>query len=137
MDRFYLSEYKENLKNLLLNMPLLAGLALLILAGCGVIAEGGAADCGGDGVLLTDTFEDSMDCGWYLYEDDSLTGVARIAGGKLELTSREQGQFWWSNPGLIASDVIVTATSRKLSGPDNNAFGLLCRYQDPNNFYLF
>ena len=114
----------------------LVGFVLLILSGCGA-AVGGGIDCSADGVLLSDNFDDGRNCGWYIYEDDSLTGTARISGGKLEVTSREPGQFWWSNPGLDVPDVILTATTRKLSGPDDNAFGLLCRYQNPNNFYLF
>lgn len=112
------------------------GLALLILSSCRT-GGSGIADCSADGVMLSDNFDDGQNCGWYLYDDDSLTGTARITGGKLEITSREPGQFWWSNPGIDVPDVVVTATTRKLSGPDNNAFGLLCRYQDPNNFYLF
>lgn len=114
----------------------LAGVILLILSGCGA-QLGGTDDCSADGVLLSDNFDDGQDCGWYLYDDDSLNGAARITAGKLELTSREPGQFWWSNPGLEMADVILTTTTRKLSGPDDNAFGLLCRYQDPDNFYLF
>lgn len=114
----------------------LIGFILLLLSGCGS-AVGRGIDCSADGVLLSDNFDDGRSCGWYVYEDDSLTGTARISGGKLEVTSREPGQFWWSNPGLDVSDVILTSTTRKLSGPDDNAFGLLCRYQDPNNFYLF
>ncbi|MFK7800766.1 MAG: hypothetical protein AB8G95_03955 [Anaerolineae bacterium] len=124
-------------QNLIFHPIMLAALALIFLAGCASFVGGGTADCGSDGVLLTDNFDDGQNCGWYVYEDDSLTGTARIAGGKLEITSREAGQFWWSNPGLTTTDVIVTATTRKLSGPDDNAFGLLCRYQDPSNFYLF
>ena len=43
----------------------------------------------------------------------------------------------WSIPGLRFSDIFVKVTARKLSGPENNSFGVLCRYQDPQNFYSF
>ena len=137
VDRYQSKTQAEEWLGLIFHPFMLIGVSLLLLAGCASIAGSGADNCGADGVLLTDNFDDGQNCGWYLYDDDSLTGTARIAGGKLEITSREPGQFWWSNPGLATSDVILTATTRKLSGPDDNAFGLLCRYQDENNFYLF
>ena len=95
-------------------------------------------ECSGTGVFLIDQFNEDQDCGWYQYSDDTLTGSARVVGGVLQLTTREPGQFWWSNPSLDPmEDVTVSAVARKTGGPDDNAFGLICRYQDPNNFYLF
>ncbi|MEM8860238.1 MAG: hypothetical protein AAGD96_18070 [Chloroflexota bacterium] len=114
-------------------LMMLAGLLMACSGNIGSVLS----DCSTDGVLLVDNFNEGETCGWYLFDDDSLTGAARIAGGKLEITSREPGQFWWSNPDISAEDVIVTATARKINGPDDNAFGLICRYQDANNFYLF
>ncbi|MFT5196209.1 MAG: hypothetical protein ACI9EW_003484 [Cellvibrionaceae bacterium] len=140
MNSFSLSQckrFKQVWKNLFFYSPILAGLFLLVLSGCSTTAGGRATRCTPEGVLLADGFDDGQNCGWYLYEDDSLTGSASISGGKLELISREPGQFWWSNPGIDTADVTLTVTTRKLNGPDDNAFGLLCRYQDPNNFYLF
>ncbi len=116
---------------------IIIGLAL----GVGCISNpvaGRPAGCSADGVYLTDPFLDDQDCGWYQYEDDALTGSARVLDGTLQVTSREPGQFWWSNPSLDPiDDVTVSAVARKTNGPDDNAFGLICRYQDPNNFYLF
>jgi hypothetical protein len=31
----------------------------------------------------------------------------------------------------------MTVQARQTSGPNNNAYGVLCRYQDENNFYIF
>ncbi len=99
---------------------------------------GRPAGCSADGVYLTDSFLEDQDCGWYQYADDALTGTARVINGTLQVTSREPGQFWWSNPNLDPiDDVTLSASARKTNGPDDNAFGLICRYQDPNNFYLF
>ncbi len=113
-------------------------LLVLFLAACGANATGRPAECSADGIFLIDPFNDGVDCGWYQYEDDALTGAASVANGKLEITTREPGQFWWSNPSLEPLDnVTISATTRKINGPDDNAFGLICRYQDPNNFYLF
>ncbi len=42
-----------------------------------------------------------------------------------------------SNPGLDFRDVRVQVEATKVDGPDNNLFGVVCRYQDPGNFYFF
>jgi hypothetical protein len=44
--------------------------------------------------------------------------------------------FYWANPGLNFSDVSIEVEATKSSGPDDNFFGLICRYQDPYNFYM-
>jgi hypothetical protein len=33
--------------------------------------------------------------------------------------------------------VLVQVRAKKLEGPDDNLFGLVCRYQDDQNFYAF
>ncbi len=43
----------------------------------------------------------------------------------------------WSNPGLKFSDTVIEVEATKVGGDDNNDFGLICRYQDNNNFYFF
>jgi hypothetical protein len=42
-----------------------------------------------------------------------------------------------SNPGLAFNDVRVQVEATKIAGADNNLFGLICRYQDPGDFYFF
>ncbi len=42
-----------------------------------------------------------------------------------------------SNPGLDFKDVRVQVEAAKVDGPDNNLFGIVCRYQDPDDFYFF
>ncbi len=41
----------------------------------------------------------------------------------------------WANPGKDFADVSVEVTATKTGGPDNNDFGVVCRYQDADNFY--
>jgi hypothetical protein len=33
--------------------------------------------------------------------------------------------------------VIIEVDATKVAGPDDNDFGVICRYQDENNFYFF
>ncbi len=44
---------------------------------------------------------------------------------------------FWSHPGLDVQDVRVEVDARTLDGPAENLFGVLCRYQDEQNFYFF
>lgn len=42
----------------------------------------------------------------------------------------------WANPGLYFTDISVEVDGYKLSGADDNEYGLICRYVDNNNFYV-
>ena len=43
---------------------------------------------------------------------------------------------YWSNPGLFFEDVQIDVDALKNAGPDDNDFGVLCRYQNTENFYF-
>lgn len=43
----------------------------------------------------------------------------------------------WSRPKLKFTDVQVEVITQKIIGPDDTDFGLICRYQDKDNFYAF
>ncbi len=43
----------------------------------------------------------------------------------------------WANPGLNFGNIIVEVDATKAGGPDDNDFGLICRYQNMDNFYFF
>ena len=43
---------------------------------------------------------------------------------------------YWANPGLAFGDVVIDVDAGKISGPDDNDYGVLCRYQDIENFYF-
>ncbi len=44
---------------------------------------------------------------------------------------------FWSHPGLNVEDVRIEVEAQTLGGPDENLLGVLCRYQDEQNFYFF
>ena len=91
--------------------------------------------CAGETTLFVDTFEGDPDCGWVQYDDSGL--VAEVAAGGLQLTTSQPGKISWTNPGRSFSDVIIEARSRQVSGPNDNAYGVICRYVDRENFYVF
>jgi hypothetical protein len=53
------------------------------------------------------------------------------------ISASQPGQIWWSNPDRNFDDVIVSVEARQMSGPNDNAYGVICRYQSVENFYVF
>ncbi|MCL4560615.1 MAG: hypothetical protein M1281_08375 [Chloroflexi bacterium] len=83
-------------------------------------------------VLFQDDFSDAGS-GWNTLEDAG----SRVSylDGKLNFTIDSEQTDVWSNPDLSFGDVHVVVTATKNSGTDDNDFGIICRYQDENNFY--
>jgi len=63
------------------------------------------------------------------------------------MVSYENGGFrifvdrpnWWltvTPDVMFNSDVTIEVDATKVGGPDENYFGIICRYQDDNNFYM-
>lgn len=86
-------------------------------------------------ILFFDDFNGEQDCGWATYNRGG--GVAAIENASMQLTVSQPGQIWWTNPLRNFDDVIIRAEARQVSGSDDNAYGLICRYQSPENFYAF
>ena len=100
---------------------------LVFLAGCVPGTEG-------NGVLFQDDFSDSTS-GWSTLRKDNQVmdyeeGTFRFVVG--------QPQFdYWSTPRLRFTDAHIEVDAIKVSGGDDNDFGIICRYQDQDNFYGF
>jgi hypothetical protein len=117
-------------------LPLLLALpAALLLASCLPGNWRGADRCDGNGLLFADDFDGARDCGWALYSRGG--AAAEIRDGALRLTASQPGQIWWTNPERMFTDTIITVRARQVSGPDDNAYGVICRYQSPENHYVF
>jgi hypothetical protein len=43
----------------------------------------------------------------------------------------------WSLPDLSYSDVVLRVQAWRSGGPEDNLYGLICRYQDADNFIFF
>lgn len=86
-----------------------------------------------------------------LFQDDfsdPTSGWDRVSQGENTTSDYQDGQYvitvvadqydGWANPGqYFAGDVSVEVDANKLSGPDDNEFGVICRSQDSDNFYYF
>ncbi len=107
---------------------------VLALASCSIV-DAGTDDCQASGSLFQDDFSGERNCGWALYNQGG--ALAEIDAGVLRISTSQAGKIWWSNPGQNFDDAIITVQARQESGPNNNAYGIICRYQNEQNFYIF
>lgn len=85
-------------------------------------------------VLFSDDFS-SEATGWGTWNADG-SAVAYHSGGLRVLVGQPNLSFW-STPGKTYDDAVIEVDAQKMSGPDNNSFGIICRYQDNDNMYGF
>jgi hypothetical protein len=116
-------------------LPHLLLLASLWLGGCTLLPASGPDACDSSGRLFSDDFVAGQDCGWALFSRSGVT--VEKAGEVLQISTNQPGQFGWSTPDRDFADVVITAQTRQVSGPDDNAYGLICRYQSEENYYVF
>ena len=83
-------------------------------------------------ILFQDDFSDPAS-GWSVF-NDGLKSVDYNRGA-FQIKIPEAGFSYWSTPGLSLKDVLIKVDATKTGGPENNIFGVLCRYQDDANFY--
>jgi hypothetical protein len=88
----------------------------------------------GANVLYSDDFSDP-DSGWDRVQAEE--GVTDYENGQYRIFVDQAQHDDWANPGQSFTDVQVEADATKIGGPDDNDFGLICRYQDVENFYAF
>jgi hypothetical protein len=86
------------------------------------------------GVLFQDDFSDTSS-GWDRVDVDE--GVTDYADGVYRIFVNTDSTDVWANPGLNFTDTIIEVEATKVGGPDDNDFGIICRYEDTNNFYSF
>ena len=113
---------------------LLLSLIILLLAGCQIqfLTADTLPWVGEEKVLFRDDFSYETG-GWRTYQD-SLSFAGYQSGGFRLWANVPHYQFW-SVPGLNLQDTVVYTSASKLDGPDDNIYGILCRYQDPANYY--
>ena len=111
------------------------GVLLLVTVACGAgESEPDACDNLPD-ILFIDDFNGEFNCGWATYNRGG--GIATIENSSMQLTVSQPGQIWWTNPSRNFDDVVIRAEARQVSGPNDNAYGIICRYQNEENFYVF
>ena len=84
------------------------------------------------GVLFEDDFSEKS-TGWDRLESES--GTTDYKNDAYHIVVNEPLTDLFANPGQSFKDVIIEVTAARQSGPENNSFGVICRYQDEENFY--
>ena len=86
-------------------------------------------------VLFSDDFTDPKS-GWDKFQD--YAGVTDYANVGYLIYIKAANMIKWANPPkTFQNDIRIEVDTTMSFGPDNNAFGVICRYQDPDNFYYF
>lgn len=115
-------------------MRLLLLVLILSLFGCSVLNQDEVDECADATALLRDSFLDEVNCGWIVYGGAE---SAEIGNGVLTVSASTSGVVAWTNPGRTFTDSEIAVQTRQVSGPNDNAYGLICRYVDDENFYIF
>lgn len=110
---------------------LVISLVVILLVGCTLFNPTGDIPQGS--ILFQDDFSNPKS-GWDTWSETSGSQVM-YSGGGLRILVREPQFDYWSVPGKRFSDVRVEVDAIKLDGPNDNDFGLICRYQNRDNFY--
>lgn len=123
--------------SLFMNKIILLFLLPILLTGCSVIdrlQSKNFEEIPSGAVLYDETFAD-LESGWRTSNSNGSYVIYQAEG--LHFFVDQSNLDLWSSPGLNFEDVRIEAEAIKIDGPDNNAFGVLCRLQDEKNFYAF
>jgi hypothetical protein len=109
---------------------------MIVLLGLSMLAcsLGSEANIQSGNVLFQDDFSDPSS-GWDRVNTDE--GITDYANGVYRIFVNTDNTDVWANPDLSFTDTIIEVDATKTGGPDDNDFGLICRYEDSANFYFF
>jgi len=85
-------------------------------------------------VLFLDDFSNPSS-GWNTWNDN--VSMVAYQDGILRFLINQPNCDYWSRPRKYFEDVRLEVDAARLAGPDNNDFGLICRFSDRDNFYAF
>jgi hypothetical protein len=120
--------------NNLLRASIIVIFCASILAACGPLngLMGPSSSIPSGSVLFQDDFSDGSS-GWSVLNEPDKT--INYDQGGFHFGIGQANYIYTSTPRLKFGDVQVSVSATKNSGPDDNAFGIICRYQDENNYY--
>ncbi len=111
----------------------------LALSGCSMLEQflPSSSDKGSTSTESDVLFEDDFSktsSGWDRTTGD--TGSTDYGDGDYQILVNETQYDMWANPGKSFTDVSVEVDAVMVGGPEDNDFGLICRYQDVSNYYF-
>ena len=111
--------------------------SLILLTGCSQISSLWAQEiyeAPSGAILFLEEFTDDKN-GWRTWHDDGSHITYQAEG--FRFYANQANYDFWSTPGYSFQDMQIDVEALKLGGPDDNAFGVICRYVDADNFYAF
>ncbi len=108
--------------------------AILLLASTAA-CSGKAETSAPAGALYFDNFSDASS-GWTKTNTEAV--VSEYADGYFHILINKASTMLIATPGKsFNGDVSIQVDARKIGGSDDNFFGVVCHYLDPDNYYLF
>lgn len=108
----------------------LLGFAVCAVAGC----QTGPTQAQPGEVLFQDDFSRTLS-GWDRHHESAYSVDYEDGAYHMRIDSPHADAV--STPDLDFTDLRVQVEATKTDGPDNNLFGVVCRYQNPADFYFF
>lgn len=125
--------YTKKIDRLLVIFLLL--FVLGIASACSSIESEEPETCNEGGAIFSDDFNGEVDCGWQLYSGRGVDEV--VQDGVLRIETNQPGLIGWTLAGQEVDDVVISTRAQQIGGPNDNAYGIICRYQNPDNYYVF
>jgi hypothetical protein len=88
-----------------------------------------------EGVVLYQDDFSNPNSGWDTWNQNG--SLVAFQNGGLRILVNEIQYDYWSRPRVHFNDSRAEVDVRKQAGPDDNDFGILCRFRDQNNYYAF
>lgn len=85
------------------------------------------------GVLFYDDFS-RFYSGWDIQKGEE--GSTGYSAGTYEIRVGEPNLDLWGTAGLELEDVSIEVNVSRVAGPESGSMGIICRYQDTDNFYF-
>ena len=85
-------------------------------------------------IILIDDFSDP-DSGWAELTDSG--GSIAYEDGALLFTIKAENFSYWTTLNRLFMNVAIEVDAKKIAGSDINNIGVICRYKDMYNYYLF
>ena len=107
-------------------------LAAVLLTGCNLFDTVQTVPAGG--ILFSDDFSNPK-TGWNTWAKDENGSMVAYQNEALRIIVNAAQYDFWSRPGEDYGDVHVEVDAAKVGGPNDNDYGIICRYMDRDNFY--
>jgi hypothetical protein len=109
----------------------------VLFSGCGKLPLvsallGGSSQATQQNQLFLDDFS-NVKSGWDRFAGE--IGSTDYKDKTYQIKVNEPNTDLFANPYKLYKDAIIEVTATRIGGPDNNSFGVMCRYQNEKNFY--